>query len=256
MRVVTTSFVRAGLTLALGAAIVAGGLLLGGVRQDLEAVGTGDPMRNYFSHEMPRFPGASESPLGRDLSFNGMPMEISYFQTGRGVGEVRDWYLAVFKKMSLSTSVSEGDGGAVVYGTDTRARIQRIVSIQQRGDGTFVFPAIVPLLAIPVITAPTDGDVAVMDGATGLAQISSSDYGQASRLVTWRHTAAVDEVAAAVRARMGDLGWTADEGGASPIGTTLRFVKEGREAIYTIFREGPKPPTSVLVTISGGGARR
>lgn len=256
MKAMTTSLVRGGLTLVLGAAIVAGGLLLGGVRQDLEAVGTGDPMRNYFTHEMPRFPGASESPLGRDLSFNGMPMEISYFQTGKGVGDVRDWYLAAFKKMSLATSVSGGDGGAVVYGTDTKARIQRIVSIQQRGDGTFVFPAIVPLLAIPVITAPTDGDLAVMDGATGLAQISSSDYGQQSRLVTWLHTAPPNEVVEAVRAKMVAQGWTADDSGASPIGTALRFVKEGREAVYTIFREGPKQPTSVLVTVSGGGVRR
>ena len=107
-----------------------------------------------------------------------------------------------------------------------------------------------------MITAPTDGDLAVMDGATGLAQISSSDYGQQSHLVTWLHTAAVSEVAASVRARMDTLGWAADDGAASPIGTTLRFVKEGREAVYTIFREGAKPPTSVLVTVSGGGVRR
>ena len=247
----TRSIARAMLSLLLGAALVAGGLLLGGLQQDLEAVATGDPMRSYFTHEMPRFPGASEAPLGKGLSFNGMPMEVSHFSTGKTVDEVRAFYLDAFKAMRLEASSNDGDDGAVIYANDAKAKVQRIVSIQRRGGETYVFPAVVPLFAVPVLAPPAAADVAVMEGALAYTDIRSSDYGRPSRLVTWYHAAPVDDVAAAVKARMAELGWTAHEGGISIAGTGLQFSKAGREATYTIFRKPGGALTAVLATIHG-----
>jgi hypothetical protein len=247
----TRSIARAALSLLLGAAIVAGGLLLGGIRQDLEAVGDGDPMRNYFTHEMPRLPGAAESPLGKNLSFNGMQMEISHLQTGRTVAEVRDFYRDAFTRMQLKTSVTEGDGGATVYANDERAKVQRIVSIQRRDDQTFVFPAVVPLYGVPALSPPRAADVAVMDGALAFTDIRATDYGRPSRLVTWYHPAPVEDVAKAVKERMAALGWTEQEGGFSLAGTALQFTRDRREATYTLFRKPGGALTAVLATIHG-----
>lgn len=243
-------FSRGLLSAALGLVVVAAGLLLGGLWQDLEAVGTGDPMQNYFSHEMPRQPGAAEAPLGRELSFNGMPMEVSFYQTEKDVVTVRDFYLREFGRMKLQTSVTEGADGAVVYGNDEKAKIQRIVSIQRRGEGTFVFPAIVPLFGIPSAAPPAASDLAVMEGAVGYGDVTAADYGRRSRIVTWQHAAPEGEVATAVRARMKALGWREYIEGVSA-GTEIRFSREGREATYTITRSIDSRLTSVLTTVVG-----
>jgi hypothetical protein len=237
----------------LGLGIVAGGLMLGGVRQDLEAVAEGDPAAHYFSYEMPRMPGTREAPLGAGLSFNNMPLEVSYFETDKPVAEVRKFYLEKFAAMKLLTSVTDGgDEGAVVYGNDAEQKVQRIITIQRRGERTFVFPAQVPLLAVPSLSPPKDLDVALMPGASGFVQIGSSDYGRPARLIMWHHEKEAETVAEFVKADMKRLGWAeAEGGGASLAGTVIEFSRPGASATFTVFRSKAEGPTSVVANVQG-----
>ncbi|MBI5527076.1 MAG: hypothetical protein HY897_12145 [Deltaproteobacteria bacterium] len=251
-----TGLLRTAGTALVGLCIVSAGLLLGGVRHDLEAVADGDPGAHYFSHEMPRMPGAREAPLGAGLSFNNMPLEVSFFQTEKPVAEVREFYLAKFAAMKLSTSVTDGgDEGAVVYGNDTQKKVQRIISIQRRGGATFVFPAQVPLLAVPSFAPPENLDVALMPGASGFVQIGSSDYGRPSRLIMWHHEKETQAVAAFVKDEMKRLGWAeAEGGGPSLMGTVLEFSRPGGSATFTVFRQKTEGPTSVVANVQGRAA--
>jgi hypothetical protein len=152
--------------------------------------------------------------------------------------------------MKLQTSVSGGEDGAVVFGNDEKARVQRIVTIQRRGKGTFVFPAIVPLFAVPSLKPPAAPDLAVMEGAVGYSDIAASDYGRRSRIVSWQHAASEGEVARMVRARMKALGWRSDADDTTA-GASIRFFKEGREATCTITRSADSRLTSVVTTVVG-----
>ena len=239
------------LTAAIGCAIVGGGLLLGGLRNDLAAVGGIDPVTGYFTHEMPAFPGSQATPLGKGLSFNGMPMEIAFYQTEKPVAELRDFYAARFKAMKLKTSVTDNAGESVVFGNDEKANVQRIVAIQRVGSMTYVFPSVVPLLAVPATGAPEKSDVAVLPGSIGYTEITSSDYGRPSRVVTFHNEKDVAENAAFIKTRMAELGWKEDALWSPDSVAVMHFTRPGRDAVFTLLSREAPGMTSVLVNVQG-----
>ena len=238
-------------TALLGFMIVAAGLTLGGVWGDLEAVGSGDPMAHYFSGAMPD-PGVRMTPLGSDITFNGMPMEIAFYQSERAVKDLRDFYLGEFKKMKLVTAVREIENESVVYGADKKAGQQRIVVIRRQGDQTLVFPSIVPLMAMPSFSAKPGSDIYAPEDAKGFVEISSADYGKSSRVILYRVARAAGETADLVRTGMKAKGWELESGfdstagGAGGAGRIMQFNGKGKGAMVTV-NPGDTPASSTVL---------
>jgi hypothetical protein len=245
-------FTRIFLTSLLALLIIAAGLIIGGAWEDLQATGDGDPMRGYFSDDMPNFPGSSPAPLGKDLNFNDLPMEVAYFETEAAVAEVRDYYLNAFKKMSLMAHYDGGPGGAVVYGHDLKKKTQRLVAIQRQGARTFVFPSIMPMLAMPSLDPAKAGGVFVVPGAVGYSAVSSREYGKASRMVAYQSPRDSAETASLITEGMKKLGWvpgtSADMSGGSQM---LDFTSESGRASVMVMN-GRAGGAAVLMNVQGG----
>ncbi|MFA6034860.1 MAG: hypothetical protein WC889_18315 [Myxococcota bacterium] len=251
--------VKSIVTALLGFMIVAAGLTAGGVWSDLEAVGSGDPMAHYFSGAMPD-PGVHQTPLGADISLNGMPMEIAYFQSERTVKDLRDFYLGEFKKMKLVTAVKEIENESVVYGADKKAGQQRIVVIRRQGDQTLVFPSIVPLMAVPSFGAKPGSDIFAPEDAKGFVEISSADYGKSSRVIIYRVAKAPAETADLVRNGMKAKGWEVellpgasnDKGYGGESGAVIQFIRAGKAATVTVTPGEEKGSSAILMNVQGG----
>ena len=224
-------------------AIASAAVLLGVVPEG--RAGEASPhTRLYRDDEMPPFPNVFETSLGEQLTLNGVPIRASLFTTTQVVDRVRDFYVDAFEGRGLVVQRSRAGKGWSLVSADPLSATTRVVAIQQQGNETMVFCAVLPLEASPGRVLPReDPDVPFDEESVGAIDVSSlGDNG--GRVVSYEELRPATEVEALLVRALTGRGWVARGRNETRGGFVLRYRRPGWTATVS-FRQ---PRADVPIT--------
>lgn len=97
----------------------------------------------HASAQMPRYPGAIPISIGDELAVSGERFRISYFTTADSVSTAANYFLEIWGRMGLPTTVDgRPEEEMIVSAFYTREGLQQAVVLRRRSDKTIGFAAV------------------------------------------------------------------------------------------------------------------
>ena len=152
------------------------------------------PLEELFDPLMPRYPRASEFPMGERHEVGEGELRMSYFSTSDAPLRVARYYRTIWEQEGLAVHESVTPSGGVVGTFDPRIGAARSVTILTAQGRTWAFPAVVerPLAAVE------SGDLGERDGLPV--------FPGSSRGLTHRSTEGDDRILVSTYSNEGGLG--------------------------------------------------
>lgn len=169
------------------------------------------PAGERFDALMPRYPGASEFPVGERLETGSGELRMGYFSTEDSPLRVARYYRTMWEQDGLSVHENVTPAGGVVGTFDPRIGAARSVTILTARGLTWAFPAVVER----PVSALASGDLGEREGlpvfpgsTTGLTMRSRDLGGEGETLVaTYSNEGGLEENLAFYRRELAEAGW-------------------------------------------------
>jgi hypothetical protein len=197
------------LTIVAAAAIATLGLLEGGGATLPEAMAD-HPLDEHFDPLMPRYPRASEFPLGGQLDIGQGQMKMSHFSTTDPPLRIARYYQTIWEGEGLSVHQDVSPSGGIVGTYDPRAKLARSVTIVTHGGLTWVFPATVdrPLGVAKAGELVQEAGLPEFPGSSSGLSLRTTDSGKASLVTTSTNSGGLEKNLHFYREEMSSRGWT------------------------------------------------
>ena len=243
-------------TIAAGIAFL--GLLSGGQQKQARARQDVDLMQGHFPAPMPRYPGAKEFPMGKDLKVGASGMKMSYFHTRDDTLKIANFYGNLWKTAGYHVTEDITMKGGVVAAYDPAKGTLRQILIKRRDGKTMVFPSVMMEPIRPNTSGDTaGGDIPLYPGAEGVLRFGSRDPGHRSQILLFTNYGGLVNNVDFYRTRLPEVGWKEAVSKAKPLlpsqfHQTLTFHKGARELTLNITQIDTSQRVRVHITEATG----
>ena len=197
------------------------------------------------------YPGAREVPLADSLSFNGVPVQGTYFMTRDSMDQVAAFYRQAAAEQGLMFVESGSPGRRTLVAMGMDATVRFSVNMYETRSGVMVFPSRMPLHRVreagstEKVAASTV--VPIIPGATVLGVLESRDSGMLTETMQYETDQPMDRCVRFLLDRMRTKGFKVDERATRFENhvAVLSFYKVGIRCTISITRDTRRRKTLV-----------
>jgi len=188
--------------------------------------------------------------VGQDMKLNGVPMRIQQFSSGASVGEVLNYYRALWGNMAEKKSVEKTVGKRQTIGKWVG---EYYLSIQVQPDGLTSSSGymVINKMVQKKDVVSSQHNFPVMPGGSFYSELESNDPGQTATTITMLNQASVDSNADFFKGRLAAQDWKLDKqyGGPQQNGAAhaLFFRRDKQEAMVIVSKNAQG--TSVVANV-------
>ena len=214
------------------------GLLGGGDYPEAVARRVVDPMTDYYSNDMPRYPGVRELPAGPSSSVGDTSVRMSFFNSEDEPAKIARFYENAWRTRRLYVTSDVTHKGGVVSAVDSAGGKVYQVMLSVRESGTLVFPSVTTAPLSAMGKGQGTPSVLPFPGSKSVLNLGTTEAGHTAKVSMSVNDGTLEENLTHYGRELASAGFMREVGKQpaqlKPGHRILVFHKEGREVTVNL----------------------